>query len=403
MPGRTCVAVLSVDSWWKGGGDTLVTIPMYLDHNATTPVDQRVIEVVVRYLGEDFGNAGSRTHAFGSQAAQAVEAARSAVALLAQSRPEEVIFTSGATEANNLALLGLASMGESSGRKHVVTTAIEHKAVLEPLEYLAEHRGFELEVLPATSSGCVDPAVLQRALREDTLLVSTMHANNETGVVLPLDEYADVLNGHPAYWHVDAAQTFGKVAIGPELDRVDMLSVSAHKVYGPKGVGALVARKRGYDPIPLEPLMRGGGQERGLRPGTLPVALIAGFGEAARLARTEMAQRQASCKSIRAEAVAALGRLHYESNGAPDQTLPHVLNLSVPGVDAEAAIMMLRDIAAISNGSACTSSSYEPSHVLSAMGLEPERIAGALRISWSHESSGVDWHQIADQLDLLRT
>jgi cysteine desulfurase len=379
-----------------------VTIPTYLDYNATTPVDQRVIEVVVRYLGEDFGNAGSRTHAFGSHAAQAVEAARAAVASLAQSRPEEVLFTSGATEANNLALLGLASVGESTGRKHVLTTAIEHKAVLEPLEYLAEHQGFDLEVLPSTSDGSVDPVALERSLREDTLLVSTMHANNETGVILPLGEYADVLSDHPAYWHVDAAQTFGKVAIGPELDRVDMLSISAHKVYGPKGVGALVARKRGYDPIPLEPLMWGGGQERGLRPGTLPVALIAGFGEAIRLAATEMAERQDRCSSIRAEAVAALGPLGYEMNGGPDQMLPHVLNISVPGVDAEAAIMMLKDVAAISNGSACTSSTYEPSHVLTAMGFDSDRIAGALRISWSHDSMAVDWHAIAGRLSALQ-
>lgn len=373
----------------------------YLDNNATTPLDPQVAAVVSRFLLEDYGNAGSRTHVFGATAAKAVEDARESVAAVVAARPDEVIFTSGATEANNLALLGLADNGEATGKRHIVTTSVEHKAVLEPLEYLAKRHAFEVTALPVDERGWPAPDDLAASLWPETLLVSTMHVNNETGVELPLEAYAEVLAGHPAWWHVDGAQGFGKRLDALRLGRIDLISVSGHKIFGPKGVGALVARRRGYGRPPLSPLMLGGGQERGLRPGTLPVALIAGLGEAARLAVSEHAVRLQRCRAFREDLVTRFSGLHYWANGDQDRVVPHVINISVSGVDAEAAILATRDLVAISNGSACTSSSYEPSHVLTAMGLERERVDGALRISWSHMTPDVDWGAVVDRLAAL--
>lgn len=373
----------------------------YLDFCATTPVDPRVSEVVRYFMEEEFGNAGSRTHLYGQHAATAVEEARSNIAASASARADEVFFTSGATEANNLAILGLGPYAEETGRRHCLALAIEHKAVLEPLQALSHGRDVEVELIPVSERGWVDPDDIAARLRPDTLLVSTMHANNETGVLQPLHEIGSVLEGHPAFWHVDAAQTFGKIELG--VDRIDLVSLSGHKLFGPMGVGALVARRRGYQRPPLSPLMYGGGQERGIRPGTVPVPLVAGLGEACRLASLERDKRVASCQDERDRLVAAFKRLEPLYNGDQAHVLPHVVNLSVPGLDAEAAMMILRDLVAISNGSACTSSTYEPSHVLTAMGLDEERCMGALRISWSHESVDVDWQAVADRLaDALR-
>jgi cysteine desulfurase len=225
-----------------------------------------------------------------------------------------------------------------------------------------------------------------------------MHVNNETGVELPLAAYAEVLAGHPAWWHVDGAQGFGKRLDALRLRRIDLISVSGHKLFGPKGIGALIARRRGYERPPLNPLMFGGGQERGLRPGTLPVALIAGLGEAVRLAVTDHGPRVERCQAFREDLLAGISVLDYWPNGDQDCVVPHVINISVRGVDAEAAILATRDLVAISNGSACTSSSYEPSHVLMAMRLEHERIGNALRISWSHLTPDVDWSAFAGRL-----
>ena len=263
-----------------------MTMGAYLDFCATTPVDSRVSAVVRHYMETEFGNAGSRTHEYGVTAARAVEEARSHVAAVCDAKPDEVIFTSGATEANNLALLGLAAHARSTGRLHALALAIEHKAVLEPLQALADTDNVEVELIPVAQRGWVDPADIAGRLRPDTFVLSTMHANNETGVVQPLAEIADVLGDHPAYWHVDAAQTYAKTG-GLAHERIDLISMSGHKLYGPMGVGALIARRRGYSRPPLRPLMFGGGQERGLRPGTVPVPLVAGLGEACRLAAAE--------------------------------------------------------------------------------------------------------------------
>ena len=374
-----------------------MTTGTYLDFCATTPVDPRVSAVALHYMEADFGNAGSRTHEYGLEAARAVEVARSHLADVCEAQSDEVVFTSGATEANNLAVLGLAAHAQSTGRLHALALAIEHKAVLEPLEALADAHGINVELIQVSDQGWVDPAEIADRLRSDTFLVSTMHANNETGVMQPLAEIADQLGDHPAYWHVDAAQTYAKTA-GLSNKRIDLISMSGHKLYGPMGVGALIARRRGYERPPLRPLMFGGGQERGLRPGTVPVPLVAALGEACRLAWLERDERSLACAAERRKVAAAFETLDAVCNGDQQQVLPHVLNLSIPGLDAEAAMMILRDLVAVSNGSACTSSSYEPSHVLAAMGLAPQRAEGALRISWSHEPVRVDWTEVTDRL-----
>jgi cysteine desulfurase len=368
---------------------------VYLDCNATTPIEPAVAEEVTRYLLEEFGNAGSRTHDYGLRAKKAVERAREQVAAVADAERDEIVFTSGATESNNLAILGLAQLGEESGRRHVVSTAIEHKAVLEPLESLTR-RGFDVTLISPSRSGRVLAELVKGALRDDTLLVSVMHVNNETGVIQPIGEVADALEGHPAYFHVDAAQGFGKELEPLRRMRVDMISVSSHKLYGPKGVGALVVRRRGGKRIPLQPLMFGGGQERGLRPGTLPVPLIAGLGLAAELSVNNADKRAAVCSAYRAKVLKALEPLDPTINGDARHTAPHVLNLSFPGVDSEALMVALKGIVSVSNGSACTSQSYKPSHVLQAMGLEDEIVRGAVRLSWCHLTEGPDWDEVAE-------
>jgi len=368
-------------------------MPVYLDCNATTPMDPRVREEVVRFMDLEFGNAGSRTHQFGQRAKQAVQRARDQVAAVVHASTEEVVFTSGATESDNLAILGLRTFGERTGRKHIVTTAIEHKAVLEPLSYLGAH-GFDITLVPPSSTGRIEPRTLMRVLRSDTLLVSVMHANNETGVVQPIKELCELLSEYPAYLHVDAAQGFGKEIDSLRNRRIDLISVSGHKIYGPKGIGALVTRRRGYDRPPLEPLTYGGGQERGLRAGTLPVPLIVGLGIAAELALKEHDQREEFCRKYRNAILQALSPLNPTFNGDSGHTLPHVLNISFSGLDSEAVMLALKDVVAISNGSACTSQNYSPSHVLRAMGLQEDVVRGALRISWCHMTEQVDWNHV---------
>jgi cysteine desulfurase len=356
-----------------------------------------VRDAVLKYMTEEFGNAGSRTHKFGNRAKQAVQKAREQIAKVVEASREQVIFTSGATESNNLAILGLKPYAEQHAKKHIVSTQIEHKAVLEPLAVL-EQNGFEVTLVPPTPGGWVEPQAIQEALRDDTLLVSVMHVNNETGVIQPLTEITELLNEHPAYFHVDAAQGFGKEISPLCHPRLDMISISAHKIYGPKGVGALILRRRGSSKIPLSPLMYGGGQERSLRPGTLPVPLIVGFGVAAELAFKQNQKRAKICHDFRAQMLAALAPLKPIIHGDLDRTLPHVLNFSIVDLDSEAAMLALKDIIALSNGSACTSSSYTLSHVLKAMALKDDKIQGALRMSWCHLTEPVDWGIVVRQL-----
>jgi cysteine desulfurase len=356
---------------------------------------------MIEFLTREFGNAASRTHDFGTRAKKAVESAREAVAAVVAAKQDEVVFTSGATESNNLAILGLASHGDRVGRRHIITTALEHKAVLEPAQHLAT-KGFDITVVAPDKDGWVSAEAIQAALRPDTLLVSVMHANNETGILQPVEEISEILLGHEAFFHVDAAQTFGKEFKPLQLGRVDLISVSGHKIYGPKGIGALVVRRRGFHRLPLEPLMHGGGHERGLRPGTLPVSLIAGLGTAAKLASSDHRARRLACLDIRSRALAALSHLEPLFNGDQARSMPHVLNLSIPGLDSEAVIVALKDIVAFSNGSACTSHSYQPSHVLKAMGLSAERTQQAIRLSWCHMTPEVPWNDVVGELARLK-
>jgi cysteine desulfurase len=369
-------------------------VTTYLDCNATTPVDAEVRDAVIRYMMDDFGNAGSRAHEYGERAHRAVQAARAHVAAVVGAQPDEVVFTSGATESDNLALLGLAAHGERTVRRHVVTTAIEHKAVLEPLSALAA-RGFTVTTIWPTAGGWVDPDAVVAAVGKDTLAVSVMHVNNETGVVQPVAEIADRLQGCDAYLHVDAAQGFGKELELLRHPRIDLVSVSGHKLFAPKGIGALIARRRGHRRPPVAPLMFGGGQEQGLRPGTLPVHLAVGLGVAARAAMRDAGARALACRAFRERALSALAPLSPCLHGDLGRALPHVLNLSFHGVDADALMLGWKGILAVSNGAACTAQGYTGSHVLRAMGVGDAAVRGAVRLSWSHRTPDPPWAEVA--------
>ena len=304
-------------------------MPAYLDYAATSPLHPKVREVLFRHFDETYGNAASRTHHFGLDAKKIVEGSRRLIAAAAGVDASELIFTSGATEANNLAILGLRAHGLQTGRRHLISTAIEHKAVQEPLEALVAE-GFELTIVPVGPSGRADPAEVLSAVRQDTLLVSMMLVNNETGIIQPVPEGARGLQGSEAFLHVDAAQGFAK-ASGFDDQRIDLMSISAHKLQGPKGVGALIARRRRHVSPPLTPLMFGGGHERGLRPGTLPAPLIAAFGEAVRVALDEKETRDNIARRRRQALLMAFKPLGPTLIGDQDWAVPNVLMLAIPG------------------------------------------------------------------------
>jgi cysteine desulfurase len=330
-------------------------------------------------MRDDFGNAHSRTHPYGTAARKAVEHARDQIAAAAQSSRGEVIFTSGATESNNLAILGLEEHGRADKRTHLISTAIEHRAVLEPLQHL-ERRGFSLTLVPPCAGGYVDADAVAAAVRSNTLLVSVMHVNNETGVIQPLDEIARRLTAAtPVYFHVDASQGFAKDPRALHNPRIDLMSVSGHKIGGPKGVGALIARRRPA----LAPLFYGGGQERGLRAGTLPVPLIAGLGLAAELWTNEASSRWETALAFQRLLLEGLAQLRPLVHGDLARGSPYIVNLSIPDFDSEEVIEAWADLASVSDGAACTTQSYTCSHVLSAMGVDPVSAAGAVRLSWS--------------------
>jgi cysteine desulfurase len=374
---------------------------VYLDCASTTPLEPRVREEVLRYLDEDFGNAGSRSHAYGQRARRAVECARDRVADVVDAQRSDVVFTSGATESNNLAILGLASHGLAEGRRHIVTTAIEHHAVLEPIAEL-ERRGFQIDRVEPGAGGAVDAAAVLQLVRADTLMVSVMHVNNETGVVQPIEALATGLHGSDVIFHVDAAQGFGKDIPALRHRRIDLISVSGHKIHAPKGIGALIARKRAGVRPPLTALMYGGGQERGWRPGTLPVPLIAGLGKAAELAIEDREIRATRCAEFRSALLDGLAPLNPVVNGDSSGAVAHILNIAFPGVDAETAIEAWSDLVAISHGAACTSQSYTCSHVLSAMNVPTWRQDGALRLSWCHFTEIPDLAAMVDAIERVR-
>jgi cysteine desulfurase len=364
---------------------------IYLDCNATTPVEPAVSAIIRYYTDQEFGNAGSRTHNYGTVAKKTVQKARQQVTMLIPGvDTSDVIFTSGATESNNIAILGLLKWARENGKNHIITTSIEHKAVLEPLAY-AESIGFEVDNVSPNKSGSINAADVLKLIREETFLVSVMHVNNETGIIQPIDEIANGLPESGCYYHVDTAQGYGKELDKLSNTRIDLISLSGHKIYGPKGIGALLIRRRKFKRAPLTPIMYGGGQERGLRPGTLPVALIAGLGLAAELCQKNHAQRNLANSAFRKKLFQALEGLNYEINGDESLSIPHSVNLSFPGINSEALMLSLKGFVAISNGSACTSQSYEPSHVLTEMGLSEDRIKSSIRLSWCHMTEEPKW------------
>ncbi|MDQ7843841.1 MAG: cysteine desulfurase family protein [Armatimonadota bacterium] len=349
---------------------------VYADHAATTPVDPRVVAAMLPYFSERFGNASS-IHAWGQEAREAVERAREILASAIGAAPQEIVFTSGATEADNLALLGAAYAAEHRG-KHIVTTAVEHHAVLESCRFLAA-RGFEITILPVDRFGRVDPDDVRAALRPDTILVSVMHANNEIGTIEPVEEIGRLVRDHGAVMHSDAAQTLGILPVKVDALSVDLLSVSAHKRYGPKGVGALYVRRG----TPLARIQHGGAHERNRRAGTENVPGIVGFGEAVRIAEETMAEEAVRLRALRDRLAAGLTAIPgARRNGDPQAGLPGVLSVSFEGTDSESLLVALdlQGVAA-SSGSACTSGSLEPSHVLAAIGLPPEAAKGTVRFS----------------------
>lgn len=351
--------------------------PIYMDHHATTPVDPRVLEQMLPYFTHDFGNAASRNHAYGWTAEKAVQTARERIAELIGATAREMVFTSGATESNNLALLGAAQMYASKG-KHLVSMSIEHKSVLDPLKRL-QKQGFEVTIVPVDRQGRVKMAELEAALRTDTIVISVMAANNEVGTLQPVVEIGKLAKARQILFHCDATQAVGRVPVDVEGWGVDLLSLSAHKMYGPKGVGALYVRNRAPR-VRLMPLFEGGGHERGLRSGTMNVPGIVGLGQAAAIARAEMATESARLAGL-------CGRLHdgitarlmeVTLNGHPTERLAGNLNVSFSHVDGEALMMSLPEIA-LSSGSACTSATLEPSYVLRAMGIRDDLAQASLR------------------------
>ncbi len=362
--------------------------PIYLDHHATTPCDERVAEAMWPYFTAHFGNAGSRSHAWGLRARQAVEHARSQVAAWLSVSPKEVVFTSGATESDNLAILGVARAAD--GPRHVVTVATEHHAVLDPVEELAK-AGVEVTVLPVGPDGRIDPDDVRNALKPHTVLVSVMRVNNETGVMQPLGEIGAVCRERGVWLHTDAAQAAFVPVDVPGL-QVDLVSVSAHKIFGPKGIGALIVR-RTRPRIEVAPLQFGGGQERGLRSGTLPVPLIVGLGKAAELVAQDLAAgAPARLAALRDRLRSGLEREvgDVTVNGSMEHRAPNNLHVSFDGVEAAPLMAALSDRVALSSGSACSSASLEPSHVLDAMGVAPERAQRSVRFGLGRPTTEAD-------------
>jgi cysteine desulfurase len=351
--------------------------PIYLDHAATTPVDPRVVQQMLPWLTEQFGNPASRSHAYGWVAEEAVEKARQQVAALIGADPREIAWTSGATESNNLAIKGAAHFHQGRGR-HLITLKTEHKAVLDPMREL-ERAGFEVSVLDVRPDGLLDLEVLRAALRPDTILVAVMFVNNEIGVIQDIAAIGALCRERGVLLHVDAAQATGKVLIDLGTLPVDLMSLSAHKCYGPKGIGALYVRRKPR--VRIESQMHGGGHERGLRSGTLPTHQIVGMGEAYRLAGEAMGAENERIRALRDRLLAGLqGIPEVRVNGSLERRVPHNLNLSFPFVEGESLLMGMKGIA-VSSGSACTSASLEPSYVLRALGLADEVAHSSIRFS----------------------
>ncbi|MFO7561998.1 MAG: IscS subfamily cysteine desulfurase [Enhygromyxa sp.] len=370
--------------------------PIYMDYAATCPVDERVVQAMLPYFTTHFGNAASRTHAFGWAAEEAVEKARKQIAAVINANAKEITFTSGATEANNLAIKGAAEFLREQGN-HIITCVTEHKAVIDTCKHLERH-GCEVTWLPVGRDGLVDLDELERAFRPETILVSIMTANNETGVVQDLAAIGQLCRRHKALFHTDAVQAFGKIPLDVEAMNIDLLSVSAHKIYGPKGVGALYVRRR-RPRVRIAPQIHGGGHERGNRSGTLAVPLIVGFGEAAELAARELPEESRRILALREHMRERLIAEIPDSivNGTLERHLPGTLNISFAYVEGESLLMGLKEVA-VSSGSACTSASLEPSYVLRAMGLDDELAHSSLRITIGRFTTREEVDYVVDRI-----
>jgi len=353
--------------------------PIYLDYQATTPMDPRVLEAMIPYFTEKFGNPHSRSHSFGWEAEEAVEKARADVATLIGAEAKEIIFTSGATESNNIAIKGIAKFYQAK-KNHIVVASTEHKCTLDACRHL-EEEGFKITYLPVEQNGLINLTTLEQAITENTVLVSIMAIHNEIGVIQPLEEIGKLCRAKGAFFHSDIAQAFGKIPLDVNKYNIDIASISGHKIYGPKGIGALYIRKRPR--VRLTPLINGGGQERGLRSGTLPTPLIVGLGKAAEIAATEMEKDYNHAKSLSDYFLKKITDSAEEIyiNGDLEKRYPGNLNISFAYIEGESMILSIKDLA-VSSGSACTSASLEPSYVLKALGVEEEMAHTSLRIGF---------------------
>ncbi len=369
--------------------------PIYLDNHATTPTDPRVVQAMLPYFTEIFGNAASRNHAFGWQAEEAVEKARKQIADLIGANSKEIIFTSGATESNNLAIKGVAQMYAEKGN-HIITAATEHKAVLDTCKHL-EKDGFRVTYLPVKGDGAVDLDMLREAITDKTILVSIMYANNEIGYIQPVAEIGKICKEKGVLFHTDGVQAVGKIPVNVIADNIDLMSITAHKLYGPKGVGALYVRRKGPR-VQLTAQMDGGGHERGMRSGTLNVPGIVGLGEACALAQKEMPEESARLRALRDRLHAKLATIEESYvNGGMDRRLPHNLNMSFAYVEGESLLMGINDIA-VSSGSACTSATLEPSYVLKALGLGDDLAHTSIRFGIGRFTTEEEIDYVADKM-----
>jgi len=360
---------------------------VYLDYNASAPIDGRVLDSMIKVYKDDIGNADSRTHEFGERARNVVEDARKQVASLLNINSSEVIFTSGATESNNIAIQGLEEYANTVNKKHIITISIEHKAVLDTVEGM-KRKGFDVDVVDPDFSGRIRVEDIISRIRPDTLLVSVMHVNNETGIIQPVDELGDELEKRDILFHVDATQSCGKLVDELRNLKYNMLSFSAHKLRGPQGVGVLVLKKKAYKFPPVKAIMYGGQQEHRIRPGTIPVALAAGCGKACEIAANEYKENEIKLIEIKNSLLDMLldSKIDFIVNGDQKYCLNNTINVCIVGIVSEALMLATKQFCGISNGSACTSENYSPSYVLTAMGLPKDRIESSIRISWGPET-----------------
>ncbi len=372
---------------------------IYLDYNASAPIDERVLECMIDVYRNNIGNADSRTHDYGDNARKIVERARAQVASILSINKDEVFFTSGATESNNIVIQGLRKYGEEKNKKHIITTAIEHKAVLETARFM-EGNGFDVDFVKPDNSGRVSFDEVISKVRDDTLLVSIIHVNNETGVIQPVKEIGDWLSDKDILFHIDATQSFGKLVDELRCIKYDTLSMSAHKISGPQGIGSLVLRKKHYKLPPVKNIMFGGQQERGIRPGTIPVALVAGLGKACEIAEKEYednTKHNRELKELLFELLKKSG-LDYSLNGDQKYCVDSTVNLCINGVSSEALMLASKQYCGISNGSACNSNSYSVSYVLKAMDIPDENIRNSIRISWGANTDINEFRNMVTEL-----